>query len=252
MLYLLLTCFTCCWHALGGNRNASLCIHQHTSAYVPCIRQHTSAYVWHALGGSRNTSLCFHWRGRSTANYVSIRQHTSAYVSIRQTRKLTANTVVKRPGRRRKASCFFHWQGSYSNSSRGGGGGVRWRHLLSALPVQKYLIYWDKSTNTETEDAGRSLLRAGPDDSANPLWVVKSVVKRQRLSSWPIPVARGAGRLCKSSADVCWRMLTYAASSARTLQEGAEILKDGMDDSFIIFIFWTCDIISCNMCEHEI
>jgi hypothetical protein len=54
--------------SIRQHTSAYVSIHQHTSAYVS-IRQHTSAYV----------SIRQH-----TSAHVSIRQHTSAYVSIRQ------------------------------------------------------------------------------------------------------------------------------------------------------------------------
>jgi hypothetical protein len=105
--------------------HASLCIRQHTSAYVSIreteayvsIRQHTSAYVsipeTEALGQphlQRQALPLFkgmrHYMSKLTAYtsaYVSIRQHTSAYVSIRQRHymsKLTAYICSRRPARR--------------------------------------------------------------------------------------------------------------------------------------------------------
>jgi hypothetical protein len=87
------------------------------------IRQHTSAYVSIAC-----LALIFSFsQSRSCTAYVSIRQHTSAYVSIACLALIFSFSQSRSCTNERKAPSVFRYS--------------------------VYLLYWYKSTNTDTEGA---------------------------------------------------------------------------------------------------
>jgi hypothetical protein len=117
--------------------SAYVSIRQHTSAYVS-IRQHTSAYV--SIHDERHAS-----EERAVLDAgacVSIRQHTSAY-TMSDMRLKSAPSLMRVPARLSgtQITCFTGTKVQILTLDAG-----NW----PTLRCSDYLLYWYKSTNTDT------------------------------------------------------------------------------------------------------